>query len=166
MAFNSIGALKIGPVTSGRYAFDEGNEALIEKLINTWAAIIGFAKVPVDGFLDTTDADRMVRVQRFIFEKFVCGGPARENALAKLEDDLDQAADFAREEASGTGQVVTAEQMWVSLKQDGIISKLPGVNDRVASGELKRCPEDSLFTTKNILIAGVAIGALWMVTKG
>ena len=166
MAFNSIGALKIGGVTSSRFAFDEGNERLIELLINTWAGIMGFPKVPVDGSIDTTDADRMVRIQRFVFEKFVCGADARNGALDKLDDDLDQAAVFAKEEVASSGQTLTAEQLWVALHQDGILAKLPIINQRVASGDLKPCPSASLFTARNLVIGGAVAGVLWWATKG
>jgi len=163
MSFASIGAGP-GPVTvTGIYGFDEGNAALIEAMVNTFAGLVGFTKVPQDGFIDTTDADRMVRVQRFIFENYICKSDARKAAVDKLEGDLDAAGVLAMEERGAT---VTPEQMWVSRNQDGIISKMPTIHHRISSGELKRCAAKSLVTTQNLVIGLVVVGGILWWGKG
>lgn len=164
MAYSPIElGTSVGPVTvTGIYGFDDGNEQLIESMINSFAGLVGFQKVPQDGHIDTTDADRMVRIQRFVFTNFVCAGAKRRAAIDKLESDLDHSGVLARQE---TGSTVTPEQMWVSRNQDGVINKMPVIHQRIASGVLKRCSSE-LLSTKNLVLGVFVVGGIWFVAKG
>lgn len=139
------------PRPLGKYAFDAGVESALERLVNQFAPLLGYPKVVVNDSLSAEDAMRVVQVQRALYSDYTCDAAARKAGLDKLEAGLDAAAVAAQSEK---GIAVTPEQMWCSLNQTGITTKLPQIYTAITTGQLKKC------STVPWLWIGVGVGGL------
>jgi hypothetical protein len=147
------------PEVLGRYGFASGVPIAIERIINLFSPLVGYAKVAENDEIDRFDADRVVEIQRYLFEHFACDESARKAALAALDEQIDQASlDASAEE----GIVVTPEQMWVSDRAGVVLDKLPRLHSQIVSGQMKDCGP-SLFTGRTALVlGGVLVGAYFL----
>ncbi len=142
----------------GRYGFNPGVPVAIERIVNLYSPLVGYAKVPENDEIDRFDARRVVDIQRYLFESFSCDEPTRKAQIASLEHELEIAGDDA---AAEEGIVVTAEQMWVSDRAGVILQKLPDFHGKILSGVMKPCP--SRFTARTALVlGGVFLGAYFL----
>jgi hypothetical protein len=154
---DTVGGVRIGGATAGRYGFDEVNAEQIEIAINAYAGMVGFPKVRQDAKIDATDADRVVRIQRYLVSHFVCNASSRETLLGNLEVALDKAAEWAEDEPITPKP--TPEQMWVAWNQDRIIERMMTLGEKIGAGTIKRCAGSS---SSPLLFAGAVVGVLWL----
>jgi hypothetical protein len=149
------------PEVLGRYGFNAGVPIAIERIVNLYSPLVGYTKVPENDDIDRFDAQRVVDVQRFLFERFTCDAAQRKAQLAALEDELDLAG---KDAAAEKGIVVTAEQMWVSDRAGVILSKLPDLHAKILRNELVACPGAAGVMTGRswLLLGGVFVGAYFL----
>lgn len=153
LSYNPVG-LTVAGIKVSAYYIRPGVAEKLEIQLNRFAAMAGVRPVTVDGDISEVDAFKLVKIQKWLYQRYECDLAKRKADLEAFAQRLDEASEIAANQPGA--QPPTADQMWVSMNQDSIVYRFTRLGDMIESGELEPCP----VNWKPILgVVGLLLGA-------